>query len=231
MSSMTVQWFSELDFHTFLGECTGPTVWSTATLLRFALLMALLPSHRALSGPNTDTCTPCVLAFPRVQLAPPVPDRTLHLVSSNLTSQRSVEFGDEQAFQDRLARHVLLDDRTLLAVRGGELGWLIFFAMCLRHGCPDLVRHGFMSEGLVVLVQLLRFRWSAMCGLLDTPSSQVRLNSFTDPTKQRSPHQRFWHPCLSDQSSSTRLISLMRFLTVYCASSLSAARGAGRTHQ
>ena len=51
---------------------------------------------------------------------------------------------------------------------------------CLLQGCPELMRHRFLPDGLFVLVQLLSICWRAMRESVDTRNNLlVCLNSFT----------------------------------------------------
>ena len=146
MAPMTLHLFSELDSRTFLGECTGAfgVVYGNSpafclahgsSAVTWALPDPVLTSVRWFSC--LSTCSACSTS-----------------ARSNTSlglrhTQSSVEFGDDQVVQDRLVTLVLTYDGALLADRGGQLP---LRRARLLHGCPEFVRHGFMSEGLVAVV-------------------------------------------------------------------------------
>ena len=84
--------------------------------------------------PSTDTCTPCLLAFSRVQLAPPVLDRTLHLASSNLTPNALLTLEIIKPFRIALPESCLLMMAPFFMFAVASWASLIFFAMiaCCR---------------------------------------------------------------------------------------------------
>ena len=99
--------------------------------------------------------------------------------------------------QDHVARLACFGDGTLHAVHTGELG--LVHPLChhyLLQVCPELVRHRFMLDGLLALVQLLHIWCRAMCGSVGTHGQQFH----------GSPYQCTWRSASLVQSSSTLVI-------------------------
>ena len=123
--------------------------------------------------------------------------------------------GADHTVQDRLAKLPCLRD-GLHAVHTGQLGLVQNFCHhCLLPSCSEFVRHRFLPGGHFVLVPLLHIRWRALWESVDTLGSLLILFSFTSlPRDVRRTSVAGSLPPWT--SLSTRMISLMRFLTKYC---------------
>ena len=194
MAQMTVHCFSELDLRMFLGECTGPTVWSTATLQRFVVLMALMRSPWALSDPALTRIHLVILPSHVLKLLHQC--QIEHFTGPWATSHPTFFFRFGGITPCRIAlqdSYVRSDDGALLTLRRGELRQT---HLCCRAVLNLFSSNFFTVTGVQCADQLIH------------GNLLVRLNSFSRPP--RSVHRTNAPGILvSDESSSTRVISLI----------------------